>query len=152
MPDSATQSDRQVAIVRTFDAPPEQVWEAWVDPAQVAQWWGPGDFETPIDSVVIELRPGGRYDLLMVETRSGESSPVRQEIVEVSVPELLVLRHEPMPQYGLHDPIVTRVEFHAHDGGTRLELTGGPYTPEMGPHAEQGWAEQLDKLVRLLSA
>jgi hypothetical protein len=89
---------------------------------------------------------------VMVETRSGEASPVRQEIVEVTVPELLVLRHEPMPQYGLHDPIETRVEFHAYDGGTRLELTGGPYTPEMGPHAEQGWAEQLDKLVRLLSA
>ncbi len=41
MPDSATQSDRQVAIVRSFDAPPEQVRQAWVDPEQVARWWGP---------------------------------------------------------------------------------------------------------------
>lgn len=152
MPDSATQNDHHVSIVRTFEASPEQVFEAWVDPAQVARWWGPDGFETPLDSVVIELRPGGRYDLLMVETHTGESSPVRQEIVEVTAPELLVLRHEPMPQHGLVDPIVSRIEFHAHDGGTRLEVTGGPYTSEMGPFAEEGWAEQLDKLVRLLSA
>jgi uncharacterized protein YndB with AHSA1/START domain len=152
MPDSATQSDHQVAIVRTFDAPPEQVWAAWVDPAQVAQWWGPDGLETPLESVVIELRQGGRYDLVMVDTRSGGESPVRQEILEVTAPELLVLLHEPMPQYGLVDPIVTRVEFHAHDGGTRLELTGSPYTAELGPMAELGWGQQLDKLERLLSA
>jgi uncharacterized protein YndB with AHSA1/START domain len=152
MPDSATQSERHVALVRTFDVPPEQVWQAWVDPAQVAQWWGPECYETPADSVVIDLRPGGRYDLLMVETTSGESSAVHQEILEVSEPELLVLRHEPMPEHGLHEPMVTRIELHAQDGGTRLEVTGGPYTPEMEPNVQQGWGEQLDKLVRLLSA
>src|SRR5215218_5121724 len=69
MPDSATQSDRHVAIVRTFDA--------------------------PLDSVVIEPRPGGRYDLLMVDTGSGKQYPVRQEVLEASAPELLVLRHAP---------------------------------------------------------
>ena len=150
MPDSATQSDRQIAIVRTFEAPPEQVFEAWVDPAQVAQWWGPECFETPADSVVIELRPGGRYDLLMVDTSSGNQYPVRQEILEVSVPELLVLRHEPMPEHGLLEAIMTRVEFHEQDGGTRVEVSGGPYSAEMGPNAEAGWNQQLDKLVRLL--
>ena len=63
-----------------------------------------------------------------------------------------MLRHEPMPEYGLVDPIVTRVEFHAHDGGTRLEITSGPYSAEMGPMAELGWGQQLDELGRLLSA
>ena len=47
---------------------------------------------------------------------------------------------------------MTRIEFHAQDGGTRVEVTGGPYPAEMGPHAEQGWSEQFDKLARLLSA
>ncbi|HYH87746.1 MAG TPA: SRPBCC domain-containing protein [Solirubrobacteraceae bacterium] len=152
MPDSATQNDRQVAIVRTFDAPPEQVWQAWADPAQVALWWGPHGFETPVDSVVIELRPGGRYDFTMVDTRSGASFPVRQEVLEVSAAELLVLRHEPMPEHGLLEPIDSRIEFQAHDGGTRVEITSGPYTADMGPNAEQGWSEQLEKLARMLSA
>jgi uncharacterized protein YndB with AHSA1/START domain len=152
MPDSATQSDRHVAIVRTFDAPPELVWAAWADPEQVARWWGPEGFETPVDSVVIELRPGGRFELLMRDTRTGDEFPVRQEILEASAPELLVMRHEAVPEHGLLQPIVTRLEFHAHDGGTRLEVTGGPYTGAMGPNAEQGWVEQLDKLGRVLSA
>ena len=98
------------------------------------------------------MRQGGRYDLVMVDTRFGGESPVRQEILEAIAPELLVLLHEPMPHYGLVDPIVTRVEFHAHDGGTRLELTGSSYTAELGPMAELGWGQQLDKLERLLSA
>jgi len=152
MPDSATQSEKQIAITRTFEAPPEQVWQAWTDPAQVVHWWGPDGFETPPDSVVIELRPGGRYDFAMVDTRSGTSFPVRQEVLEASAAELLVLRHEPMPEHGLLESIDTRIEFHAHEGGTRVDVTGGPYPAHMGPNAEQGWREQFDKLARLLSA
>ena len=151
MRDSATQSDYEVAIVRTFDAPPEQVWQAWADPAQVAQWWGPEGFTTPLDSVVIDLRPGGRYDLVMVDPSGGEF-PVRQEVIEVSPPELLVLCHEPMPDHGMLKEITTRIEFHAHEGGTRLEVSGGPYPAEMGAFAEQGWGQQFDKLGRVLSA
>ncbi len=152
MPDSATKSEHHVSIVRTFAAPPEQVWQAWADPAQVARWWGPDGFETPLESVVIELRPGGRFELLMIDTRTGNEFPVRQEVLEVSAPELLVLRHEAVPEHGLLEPIFTRIEFHAHEGGTRVDVTGGPYPPAMGPHAEQGWSEQLDKMARLLSA
>ena len=151
MPDSATQNAHQVVISRTYDAPPEVVWAAWVDPTQVALWWGPECFETPLDSIVIEPRVGGRYHLTMVDTTSGTAFPVRQEILEISPPELLVLSHEPMPEHGLLEAVVTRLEFHPHDGGTRLEVTGGPYNAEMGAGAEQGWSEQLDKLARVVS-
>jgi uncharacterized protein YndB with AHSA1/START domain len=152
MPDSATQSDRHVAIVHTFAAPPELVWAAWADPVQVAQWWGPDGFETLLDSVVVELRPGGRFELLMRDTRTGNEFPVRQEILEASEPDLLVMRHEAVPEHGMLEAIVTRLEFHAHEGGTRLEVTGGPYPAEMGPNAAQGWVEQFEKLARVLSA
>jgi uncharacterized protein YndB with AHSA1/START domain len=33
-----------IAITRIYDAPPTAVWEAWTDPARVAQWWGPRGF------------------------------------------------------------------------------------------------------------
>jgi uncharacterized protein YndB with AHSA1/START domain len=148
MPDSAT----QVHVSRTFDAPREQVFEALVDPEQVTQWWGPEHFDVPRDSVSIDPRAGGRYDLVMVESASGREFPVRQELLEVSAPELLVMLHEPVPEHGLHEAIITRVELHEQDGSTRVEVTGGPYPPEMGPNAELGWQQQLDKLERLLSA
>ena len=88
----------------------------------------------------------------MVQTDSGQEFPVRQEVVEVSPPELLVLNHEPMPEHGLLEAIASRIEFHEHDGGTRVQVTSGPYSAEMGPNAESGWQQQLDKLARLLSA
>ncbi len=87
----------------------------------------------------------------MVDPANNEY-PVRQEILEVSSPELLVLRHEPMPDFGLLEAIDTRVEFHEHDGTTRVQITSGPYSAEMGPNAQMGWEQQLDKMARLLSA
>ena len=147
MPDAAT----QVEVTRTFDTPRAQVFEAWTDPEQIVAWWGPQHFNVPRDSVNIDLRAGGRYDLTMVDPANNEY-PVRQEILEVSSPELLVLRHEPMPDFGLLEVIDTRVEFHEHDGTTRVQITSGPYSAEMGPNAQMGWEQQLDKMARLLSA
>ena len=147
-----TSATHQVEVDRVFDAPREAVFAAFTDPDQVVEWWGPEHFHVPPESVAIDLRAGGRYDLTMVQTGSGQEYPVRQEIVEISAPELLVLLHEPVPEHGLLEAIETRVEFSEEDGGTRVRVTGGPYPAEMGPNAQEGWAQQLDKMARLLSA
>jgi len=34
-------ADREIVITRVVNAP-RDLWEAWTDPKQVAQWWGPG--------------------------------------------------------------------------------------------------------------
>ena len=148
MPDAAT----QVEVTRTFDAPRTQVYNAWTDPDQIVQWWGPEHFEVPRDSVSVDVRPGGRFDLTMIDSASGQEYPVRQEIVEATPPELLVMVHQAVPEHGLLEAIETRVEFHEDNGGTRVRVTGGPYSAEMGPNAQMGWEQQLDKMVRLLSA
>jgi hypothetical protein len=44
---------------------------------------------------------------------AGEFS-IGYDIVELNVPELLVLRSDPMPELGMHEPTVTRVELHDH--------------------------------------
>jgi uncharacterized protein YndB with AHSA1/START domain len=38
-------------IVRNFDATPHQIWNAWVDPDEVAEWWHPGEMVTTRDQV-----------------------------------------------------------------------------------------------------
>ncbi len=45
-------ADREIVIIRTFDAPPDVVWRAWTDPRQIAQWWGPGGAPVIFDQVV----------------------------------------------------------------------------------------------------
>ncbi|QLG60254.1 SRPBCC domain-containing protein [Halorarum salinum] len=44
-------SERSLTVQRRFDAPRERVREAWTDPDQVDQWWGPDGFTTTIDEM-----------------------------------------------------------------------------------------------------
>ena len=55
-----TPSDREIAMVRAFDAPREMVFEAWTTPALVKRWLlGPSGWSMPVCE--IDLRIGGRY-------------------------------------------------------------------------------------------
>ena len=143
-----TAQDQQVLITRIFDAPRAQVFEAWTDPDQVAQWFGPEGFDTPRESVVIELRVGGRYELTMIQPGTGAPFPVRYEIVELDAPRLLVLRCEPMPEVGMHQATLARIELHDHGSKTRMTLSDGPYTESA--HAEAGWPGAFAKLDALV--
>jgi uncharacterized protein YndB with AHSA1/START domain len=138
-----------VLITRIFDAPREQVFKAWTDADEVAAWYGPEHFDTPPERIRIDLRVGGRYELTMVQRDDGREFPIGYDIVELVEPELIVLRSDPMPEVGLHEPTVTRVEFHDHGAKTRMTLSDGPY-PAGGAHAEAGWSASLDKLSTLV--
>ena len=138
--------DQVVLITRIFDAPRERVFRAWTDPDELAEWYGPEHFDTPRERIHIDLRVGGRYELTMVQRDNGAEFAIGYEIVELLEPELIVLRSDPMPEVGMHEPIVTRVEFHDHGTKTRMTLTDGPYLQGRG-HAEAGWIAAFDKLA-----
>jgi len=48
-----------IRIIRDFDAPPQKVFRAWIDPDLVVQWLGPKSTEMRIDRW--EARTGGNY-------------------------------------------------------------------------------------------
>lgn len=50
-----------IEIVREFDAPPERVFRAWVDPELFAKWIGPRDLQTKIDHWDCETGGGYRF-------------------------------------------------------------------------------------------
>lgn len=52
-----------VEFERTYDAPLEKVWQAWTDPEQVKQWWGPDNVSIP--ECKIDPRVGGRIYIVM---------------------------------------------------------------------------------------
>lgn len=54
-PGSEEQYD--VVLTRIFDAPVEQVWNAWRDPDLVQGWWGPKGWTCPIANM--DFREGG---------------------------------------------------------------------------------------------
>jgi uncharacterized protein YndB with AHSA1/START domain len=139
-------ADQEILITRIFEAPRERVFKAWTDPDEVAAWYGPEHMDTPRERIHIDLRVGGRYELTMVRRGGGEFA-IGYEIIELVEPELIVLRSDPMPEMGMHEPTVVRVEFHDHGPKTRMTLSDGPLPPTGRGPAEAGWRAALDKLA-----
>lgn len=77
-----------VVIARIIKAPRERVFKAWTDPKQMAQWWGPAVFTTPVCEM--DVRPGGLYRIVM-RSPDGVDYPLKGVYREVVEPERLVM-------------------------------------------------------------
>jgi uncharacterized protein YndB with AHSA1/START domain len=141
---------QQVAITHVFDAPIEHVFRAWTHPDELASWYGPAGMRTPRENIQIDLRVGGRYELTMVSLDGDREFSIGYEIVELSPPELLVLRSDPMPEAGKDASTTVRVALEDLDGRTRMTLTDGPL-PFGREHAEAGYRAAVDKLAAHVS-
>jgi uncharacterized protein YndB with AHSA1/START domain len=116
----------EIRIVRVYDAPVKAVWEAWTDPAQVAQWWGPRGFTITTHSK--DLRVGGHWRYTM-HGPDGKDWPNVTKYLEVEEGKKLVYDH------GGTDgkPALFRVTVlfsEAGKGKTRMEMTMGLATAE----------------------
>jgi uncharacterized protein YndB with AHSA1/START domain len=140
---------RTVTIERDYAAPPEAVFEAWVDPDQIAQWWAPDGMEVPRESVTVEPEVGGRYELQMVGADSGDGPWLRSEIIEIDPPRLLVFKTGAMPEHGVGET-TTRVEIRAEGNGSRCTVEEGPYPDSFADRAGMGRKMTLEKLAKLL--
>lgn len=143
-----------LVITRIFDAPRELVWKAFVDPDQLAQWFGPVGWSVPRDTVSIDLRVGGHQRFTMVNDADPEqTSPADGTFVEVVEPELLVGTEQ------VEDPdlgqltLTLRIELHDEGGSkTRLVLRQGPFDPAIESGAREGWGSSFTKLDALLAS
>jgi uncharacterized protein YndB with AHSA1/START domain len=61
-----TEAANELVITRVFDAPRELVYRAFVDPDELAQWFGPVGWSVPRDSVSVDPRVGGHQVFTMV--------------------------------------------------------------------------------------
>jgi uncharacterized protein YndB with AHSA1/START domain len=142
---------REVRISRTFDAPRELVFRAWLDPDQIAAWMAPAGLEVPLSSIEVDARAGGVVAYSMMDPSSGKEYPVRFEIVEMVEPELLLFESPAQPEFGFHERTSTRVAFEEDGGRTTVTVTQGPHTDETISDADAGWASIFEKLESLLA-
>jgi uncharacterized protein YndB with AHSA1/START domain len=133
-----------VTIVHVFDAPIAEVFKAWTDPDELAAWYGPAGMRTRRESVHIDPREGGRFELTMVSLDGDREFSIGYTIREVEPPELLVLESDPMPHAG-PEPMTVRVRLESLGDQTRMTLTDGPM-PRGREHAEGGYRDALAKL------
>jgi uncharacterized protein YndB with AHSA1/START domain len=104
----------------------------------------------PRDGVHIDLRVGGRYEITMLQPGGAEFA-IGYEIIELEEPKLIVLRSDPMPQMGMHEGALLRIELHELGNKTRMTLTDGPYPTQGQGTAETGWNTAFDALAQHLA-
>jgi uncharacterized protein YndB with AHSA1/START domain len=145
----------EITLIRIFDAPPELVYRAFVDPDQLCQWFGPVGFSVPCESVQIDARPGGYQRFVMVSDGDpSERSTVDATFTEVVENELLVGHQDVTGVPGTTGSVrfQLRLEFHPEPGGkTRLALRHGLLTEQMGNDSKAGWESSFTKLDSLLT-
>jgi uncharacterized protein YndB with AHSA1/START domain len=142
--DAMMTSETSLRIERSYDASPQEVFNAWTNPEVLRRWWAVHpNGTTPIAEV--DLRVDGRYRLSM-EGPDGERHTVQGEYREVDPPRRLVYSWQwELDAGGLGPASTVTVEF--HDEGERtnvvLEHTGLPDAASRDRHAH-GWAACMD--------
>lgn len=132
---AAKNKSNELKITRTYDAPVKAVWEAWTDPEQVAQWWGPRGFTLTHHSK--DLRPGGHW-IYTMHGPDGTDYPNKTTYYEVEKYSKLVYDHGASE----NTPPLFRVTvlFSEVKGKTKMEMTMTLPTPEA--------AEDIRKFIK----
>lgn len=149
-----TETTYDIEISRYFDAAPELVYRAFTDPEQLAQWFGPLAFHVPLDTVDVDIRPGGHWRMTMVSHMTPDTTaPIDATFTEVVENRLLVGYEVADGFPGVADgtKFSLSIEFVPEGAGTRLELRQGPFPEEMRDLAATGWNQALAKLDGLLA-
>ena len=137
-----------VTITRDFDAPRDLVFRALVEPEQFVCFWGPTGTHVPLETVVIEPWPGGRFEWVMVpdDDPTSEGFGSKGTFTEFVEPELMTFTEG--------SGITTRSTFtDLGDGRTRLVIHQAN-VPEMyrTPESLAGFNSSLDRLAAHLAA
>jgi uncharacterized protein YndB with AHSA1/START domain len=134
-------------LERTFDASPEEVFDAWTNPEVLRRWWAAGPtWRTPVAEV--DLRVGGSYRLSMEDPETGTVHTVGGEYREVRRPERLAYswRWEQDDGSTGHVSTVT-VDFLSEGECTTVVLEHiGLATPESRDQHRHGWEGCLENL------
>jgi uncharacterized protein YndB with AHSA1/START domain len=140
-----TATAQEIEIRRVYDAPRELVWRAWTEPEQLVQWWGPHGWNTPLETVTMEVRPGGDFRLTSVSD-DGTRMPVVGVYREVIELERLVL-DEPA-EGSWHEGAESVVTFaDLGNGRTELVIRATIQTTDaMRQDAERGMRASFDRL------
>ena len=137
-------------IERVLPAAPSAVFHAFVDPGELANWWGPAGFTIP--SLSFPARVGDSYRIEM-QPPAGDPFALTGEFREVDPTARLAytFRWEPADPDDVET--LVRLWFRDLDDSTEVSLEQGAFKTEarLALHRD-GWTDSFDKLEQLLSA
>ena len=139
-----------IEINWTFEAPREEVWREWTEPERFADWYGGPDFPIPLETVAMDVREGGKWNLVMIA--GPREIHWDGEYIEVNEPERLVFTVSDQPDEDVYDlctVVLTTVD------GDRTEMlfqqSGGHQSAEAYRRAAQGWSGFFERIAERLA-
>ncbi|MEE8438342.1 MAG: SRPBCC domain-containing protein [Micropepsaceae bacterium] len=152
MANEAATEESVLVVSRSFEAPREAVFDAWLDAAQLAQWMGPHGVRAEIDA--LEPKVGGRYRIIMHPEPGG--TPTAGGVYrEISRPDRLVFTwawENAHPDGSAGVETIITVTFENKGGKTEMTLRQeGLESTESRDSHRHGWDGSFDKLADTLS-
>jgi len=145
------EGDREIVTERVFDAPRERVFQAFVDPELIPQWWGRRADRTTVDKM--DVREGGEWRFV-TDGPDGKTA-FRGVYRAVQPPERLeqTFEWEGMPGH----IVVETATFEDLGGRTKVTTRSLFHTTEerdgmLSSGMEIGLSESYERLEELLAA
>lgn len=139
-------SDDLILTIRHWiDTTPQEVWRAYTTPEIFHQFFSPEGLSIPLETVVLEVWPGGRCECVMVFDDTGEESPNIGVFTEVEEPHKLV-GAEPSINF------TSTQLFDESDGGTLITIIqeGLPEEIVKNPEVREAFRSSFRKLGKVL--
>lgn len=138
-----------VTVKRRFEASPERVFDAWLDPEMIGRWmFGPALREEEIVHLRVDAREGGSFSFLV--RRQGTEIDHVGTYREINRPRRLAFSWG-VSGSSAEESVVT-IEIEPRDGGCELTLTHDmhPKWAEYASRTEAGWTKMLEMLRGIL--
>jgi len=149
-------NETELNISRLIKASPAVVWDAWIDPAKLAQWWIPAPIECRVDT--LDIRAGGGFVTKMREGGGDWQAHVDGCFLD-AIPErrlvfttVMTEGWQPVEPWLALTAILT---FEPRDGGTlyaarvlHRSAEDSAKHDEMGFY--EGWGTAIGQLARLV--
>lgn len=148
-----------LTVQREFKAPVDLVWQTWTQPGHLQQWLA-GDPEMTLESVVMDLREGGKFRIQQ-RMADGEYYTAAGTYLEVKPGAKLVHTWDwekdgSGPEFGELEGKETRVtvEFQAHGADrTLVVLTHANFAAEKSRDGHrEGWTKWLEKAAAFMES
>ena len=146
-PNSATTETRELTVSRVVEAPPERVYEAFVDPDELAEWYHPPGFGAEVHD--FDATEGGSYRITMAgqTPETEEHAHTYDGNFEVLEPGQRIVQRETPPDAG--GEMMVTITFEDVADGTEVTVT--LEIPAAWPDgAIEGWEAALGNLTERL--
>jgi uncharacterized protein YndB with AHSA1/START domain len=145
----AEDAARVVRIERTFDAPAEDVFDAWTSEEVIGRWFRPGQGWQEA-SAEVDLRVGGRIRVVM-RTPEGEPVGAGGEYTLIERPHRLAFTWT-FDDHPSNQQMI-ELEFTERDGVTNVLFVNSDISgAEQRDSQYEGWSTCFDEIGRVLAS